>query len=140
MTIIAAIQTYLKTYTELDDNAPVWVDALGKVATEYAISPLPGTRIVEEYLNGASLREFPFSFSSSESTADELERVANVGFYEAFAQWLDEQSDAGNLPTLDAGMTAEKIESTGWGYLYQEGESGTGIYQIQCKLTYTQEA
>lgn len=140
MTIIAAIQTYLKTYTELDDNAPVWVDALGKVATEYAISPLPGTRIVEEYLNGASLREFPFSFSSSESTADELERVTNVGFYEAFAQWLDEQSDAGILPTLDAGMTAEKIESTGWGYLYQEGESGTGIYQIQCKLTYTQEA
>lgn len=140
MTIIAAIQTYLKTYTELDDNAPVWVDALGKVATEYAISPLPGTRIVETYLNGSSLREFPFSFSSSESTADELERVANVGFYEAFAQWLDEQSDAGTLPTLDAGMTAEKIESTGWGYLYQEGESGTGIYQIQCKLTYTQEA
>ena len=140
MTIITAIQTYLKTYTELDDNAPVWVDALGKVATEYAISPLPGTRIVEEYLNGSSLREFPFSFSSSESTADELERVANVGFYEAFAQWLDEQSNAGNLPTLDAGKTAEKIESTGWGYLYQEGESGTGIYQIQCKLTYTQEA
>lgn len=140
MTIIAAIQTYLKTYTELDDNAPVWVDALGKVATEYAISPLPGTRIVESYLNGSSLREFPFSFSSSESTADELERVANVGFYEAFAEWLDEQSDAGILPTLDAGKTAEKIEATGHGYLYQEGESGTGIYQIQCKLTYTQEA
>jgi len=139
MTIIESIKTYLATYTELQTNAPIWVDALGRVATEYGLAPLPGARIVETYINRKTVREFPFSFSSTESTADELERIANVGFYEAFAQWLDDQSEVGILPTLDAGKTAEKIESTGWGYLYQEGDSNTGIYQIQCKLTYEQE-
>jgi hypothetical protein len=138
-TVIESPKTYIATYTGLETGAPLWVDALGRVAVEYAISPLAGARIAESYIDGSTLREFPFSFSSAESTADELERIANIGFYEAFAQWLEDQSNSSELPTMGTGMTAEKIEATGWGYLFQEGESGTGIYQILCRLTYKQD-
>ena len=140
MSLIQSIQDYVKTYTSLKSGAPVWVGYLGETPTEYAIIPLPGARVVETYLNDKTLREYPFAFQSMESTADDLERLESQGFYEEFAEWLDEQTESGNLPNLGIGKTAESIESTGWGYLFVQGESQTGIYQVQCRLTYTQEA
>lgn len=140
MSIISAIKTYLKTYTGLKTNAPVWVDYLGPLPTEYAVIPLAGGRVLESYIDGSSLREYPFAFQSMESTADELERLETQGFYETFAEWLESQSELGILPTLASGKTAVDIMATGWGYLYEQGQSETGVYQIQCKLFYKQDA
>lgn len=140
MSVISAIQTYIKTYSSLVANAPVWVDYIGKEPTQYAISQLPGSRIVENFIDGSTTREFPFAFELVEFTSDDATRLENLGFFEAFAEWLESQTKAGTLPTLATGKTAEKIEALGWGYLLDEGESGTGVYQIQCKLTYSQVA
>jgi len=140
MSVITSVRSYLATYSGLTSGAPLWVNYLGQVPTEYAINPIAGERIVEEYVDGSSLREYPFAFQSTESTADNLERIETLDFYETFADWLTSQSDAGILPILESGKAAEKIEALGWGYLFNPGESGTGIYQIQCKLTYFQEA
>lgn len=139
MSIISSIKTYILTYTGLKSGAPVWVDFIGPKATEYAVAPIAGARVIEEYLNGSSLREFPFAFRSVESTADELERLENLGFYEDFAAWLDSQTLLGVFPTLASKKTAESIEATGWGYLYEQGNSDTGVYQVQCRLVYKQE-
>lgn len=139
MSMIESLRTYIATYTGLKEGKPLWVDHLGDTPTEYAIVPLAGTRVLERYLDGGSLREFTFAFQSTESTADNLERLENVGFYEAFADWLEAQTDAGILPTLATKKTAEKIEALGWGFLYEQGQSATGIYQIQCRLTYEQQ-
>lgn len=136
MSIIAAVQTYIKAYAGLDAGAPVWVDYLGSGPTQYAIIPLAGEKVIERYINGGSLREYPFALRSMEMTADDLERLENAGFFEAFAEWLEAQ-DA--LPALGAGKTATAIEAVGWGYLYEQGQSETGIYQIQCRLEYEQE-
>jgi len=139
MTIIESLKTYLADYSELKDDAPLWVDFLGPKPTEYTIIALAGPIIVGTYINGASEREYPFAFRSVESTADELERLETLGFYEEFAAWLESQTVAGEFPTLAAGQTPTKIKALGQGYLYQEGESNTGIYQVQCKLEYEQE-
>ena len=140
MTIISALKTYLKTYSGLKEDAPVWVDALGPTPTEYAIIPLSGDKVIKTYIDGSSERSFPFAFQSMESTADELERLENIGFYEAFAAWLESQTNSDILPSLGTGKTTLSIEALGWGYLYQEGESKTGVYQITCRLTYEQDA
>jgi hypothetical protein len=139
MTIIASIQEYLATYSGLKDNAPLWVDYLGPKPTEYAVIPLAGPKIIETYINLGSLRSYPFAFQSMESTADDLERLENSGFFEAFSDWLEAQTLAGTLPALAAGQTATIIEAIGWAYLYRQGESNTGVYQVQCKLTYEQD-
>ena len=139
-TVIGGLKTYLQTYTGLKANAPVWVDALGPNPTQYAIIPLPGERILESYIDGSSLREFPFAFQSMESTADELERLETSGFFEALADWFETQTTAGTLPTLKTGKTAISIEALGWAFLYEQGQSDKGIYQIQCKLVYEQSA
>lgn len=138
MSLISVVRDYIETYTGLAEDAPVWVEYLGSDPIQYAILPLAGDRVLEEYINGTSLRSWPFAFRSMESTADDLARLENNGFYEAFAEWLDEQTDAGELPTLENGKTAEAIEATGWGFLYEQGESDTGIYQVQCRLIYKQ--
>lgn len=137
--IISAIRDYIATYTELDANAPVWVDFVGPVPKEYSVMPIAGGRVLETYLNGSSTREYPFAFRSVESTADDLARLENSGFFETFADWLEEQTDAGNFPTMNEGQTPELIEALGWGYLYEEGNSDTGIYQVQCRLVYKQD-
>lgn len=140
MSLLSAVKTYLSTYNQLVAGAPVLVDFLGKEATQYAVIPLPGARILETHIDGGTVREFPFVIQSMESTADELERMENSGFYEALASWFDTQTNNNQLPALDAGQTATKIEATNWAFIFEQGESGTGIYQIQCRLEYDQQA
>ncbi len=137
MSMITAVHNFLLTYPPMADSL-IHVDALGGTPTEYAVIPVPGDRKKIQYLDGGSDREYPFLIQSVESTADELERIENSGFYEALADWLEEQTKAGNLPTLSAGKTAESIEAVSWGFVYEQGASNTGIYQITCVLKYEQ--
>lgn len=139
MAIIDDLKTFIATYSGLPAGAPLLVDVLGKEPSQYGIYPLPGPRIVSENILGGSEREYPFMIQSMESTADELVRMAINEFYEDFADWLESQTDAGTLPSLDSGKTATAIQALGWGYLSEFGESGTGVYQIQAKLTYDQD-
>ena len=138
MSIISAVRTYLASYTGLKTGAPLWVNYLGSEPTEYAIVPLPGPKVVATYLNGGSVREFPFAFQSMESTADDLERLESSGFYESLADWFESQTAIGTLPTLATKQTATAIEALSWAYLFEQGKSESGIYQVQCKLTYEQ--
>lgn len=140
MTIIGALRDYIKAYDELAENAPVWVNYLGDNPIEYAIIPLAGERVIESYIDGSATMAYPFAFQSAESTADNLERLESVGFYEAFADWLDTQTESESFPTLASGLTPIAIEALGWAYLYEQGESQTGIYQIQARLVYEKEA
>ncbi|MFH0957104.1 MAG: hypothetical protein V1897_00215 [Pseudomonadota bacterium] len=138
MSILGAVQTYIKTYGSLA-TSPVLIDFLGEKPDQYAIVSLPGNKIVEHYLDGGSVREFPFALQAMFSTADEEARLDNLGFFEAFADWLESQTLAGVLPTsLGTGRTAEKIEALGQAFLYEQGVSGRGIYSVQAKLTYSQ--
>ncbi len=139
MTVISALRTYIAAYSALPTGAPLWVDHLGKEPDQYAIVPLPGARKIEEYIDGGSLREFPFAFQAMLSTAAQAERLESNGFFEALAEWLDMQTLTGALPNLGTGKNATEINATSWGFLFEQGESETGIYQISCRLEYEQE-
>lgn len=139
MSTIESLRTYFASYTGLKTGAPLNVDFLGSDPTQYAIIPLAGEKIVKKYLNGNSLREFPFAFQSMESTADDLERMETNGFFEALSDWFETQTEAGSLPLLGGKKVAIGIEASGWAYLYEQGVSSTGIYQIQCRLIYEQQ-
>lgn len=140
MSLISALHTYLLTYPGWATGAPLLVDSIGNTPTQYGVFPLPSNPIVESYLDGSSLRQFAFALQSMEPIADDAARMAASEFYETFADWLESQTEAGVLPTLAAGKTAESIEALQSGFLFEFGESGTGIYQIQCKLIYSQDA
>ena len=137
--VLSSITTFVKGYSELKSGAPVWVNYLGENPIEYSIVPLPGTRIIEEYLNGSTFRAFPFAFQSVETTLDDLARLNTQSFFEAFAEWLRTMSEQGTFPVMDTGQKPFKIEALGWGVMFERGEDETGIYQIQCNLEYEQK-
>jgi len=140
MSIISGIQTFIKTCPSLE-NDKVMIDQSGPDTISYGIIPMPnGSIIVSENIDGSSTREYAFAFQTSAMTGDDAERLLNSEFQETFADWLETQSLAEILPTLGAKQTATKIEATDRGALFAQGESGTAIYQITCKLTYDQTA
>ena len=141
MSVVSATKSYFQSYIDAaDEDKPLWVNHLQAEPVNYAIVPLGGTRKVSEYIHGNSgEREFVFAFQSSRFTADEAERVGNLEFFETLAEWLDDQSDEDNLPSLPAGFAASAIEALSYGYLFEQGESETGVYQIQCRLEFSKQ-
>jgi len=140
MSIISSLKTYIATCPSLGTDPLLSINYLDQGKTNYSIVPLPGARIIETDLVGNTVREYPFAFQSMESTAAELERLENSGFYEDFADWLETQTLAEIFPSMGTGKTPTKIEATVGGSLYEQGNTDTGIYQIQCLLAYDQDA
>lgn len=141
MSVISAVRDYIRSYTELDDDAPVWTNYIGDGGViSYSIIPVTGERIVEEYINGSSSRAFSFAFQSVELTIDEATRMATQEFFEELAEWFRTQTEAGNFPNMDEGQTPYRIMATGWGTLIDLGQSQTGVYQISCRLEYEQSS
>lgn len=138
MNMIESIMTYLCTCPLLKDGA-LRVDYLGDVPTEYVVESVPTSGVVKQYADGGSLREYLFVFGSREYYGDDIiQNLENSGFYEKFAAWIKEQDDNGNYPDFEEGKTAQKIEVTTSGYLFDATENNAR-YQIQCRILYYQD-
>jgi len=137
--IVESLKTFIAECPALEEFATINVDELEANGPNYSIDSMPGARTLETDLAGNKTREYPFTLSSRKAAVDNLARIENNGFYEHFADWLEEQTDDDNLPDLGTNRIAESIEATSWGYLFGRDENDqTAIYQIICKLTYTQ--
>lgn len=141
MTILSSVRTFLATFTLLDGQT-ILIDHLDSEPITYSIVPVPGQRIISTDILGNTTRIFPFLLQTNKSTADDLERLETAGFHEALMDWFDQITDDQDFTNLvlDANKTPESIAAESWGYLYEQGESDTGIYQISCVLTYRQAA
>lgn len=135
MSVISAVKSFIATFPGLTSGKIIDVDNLDG-AEWYSISPTPSEPVLETYLNNVQNKQFTFAFRVSKLTMDDLRRLENNEFFEDLQTWLKTQSDAGNLPTMDTGQTPQKIEAISWGYLQQQGQSNTGVYQILCRLEY----
>ena len=125
MTIIEAIRTYLSDCPMLLNlGSRVKVDFLQEKGKSVSIEPLP--------VNPVAVK-FPYSDEAAMN-------VENSGFFEEFADWLEEQNDLDHLPDLGEGKQATKIEVTSNGYLFGiTQDMKYGRYQIQCRLLYEVE-
>lgn len=133
MSDIKAIQDFLLSYQSLEDNRPVWVEMLGEEPLSYTVFLVPGKRVQEDII-GKKTVSYPFGFGAVEVIADNSALLA-AEFYEEFADWLDEQTESGNLPTLDTGKTALSIEALDTATIIERAEK-TGVFQILCRLIY----
>ena len=80
------------------------------------------------------------SWASREYYSQErLQNIENSVFYENFSDWVEEQSQAGNLPELPEGMEAQELKVLSSGYLF-DGSMSNARYQIQLQLKYYKEA
>ena len=133
MSDIKAVQDFLLSYQSLEDDRPVWVEMLGEEPLSYTVFLVPGKQVEEDIIGNKTV-SYPFGFGAVEVIADNSALLA-AEFYEAFADWLDEQTESGNLPTLDTGKTAISIEALDTATIIERAEK-TGVFQILCKLVY----
>ena len=133
MSDIKAVQDFLLSYQSLEDDRPVWVEMLGEEPLSYTVFLVPGKQVEEDIIGNKTV-SYPFGFGAVEVIADNSALLA-AEFYEAFADWLEEQTESGNLPTLDTGKTAISIEALDTATIIERAEK-TGVFQILCKLIY----
>lgn len=137
-TIIKALRDYFLT-CPLMGKKKINIDFLPEKGMEYSIDTTPATGVLEEYIDGSSRRQYLFVIRSvNEYGSDVLQNIANSGFFERLADWLDTQTKAEIFPSLPTGKTPEKIEAQSTGYLFTISPEA-GKYQIQCRLVYLQE-
>ncbi|WP_461206925.1 chloramphenicol resistance protein [Clostridium sp. DL1XJH146] len=140
--IIDSVRKFIKTcpyLQKLDYAIRVNVDYLAKDISSYSIEEVPVNPIIKKYVNGSSKRQFTFIFTSRESYGpDVLQNIDNCGFYEDFANWMEEETDKGNLPVMEEKKDALELKATTTGYAFQT-DVDKARYQIQCRLTYLQK-
>lgn len=134
--IIEGVRAYLLRCPCLEEGV-IHVDYQGLTPVQYNLETLErGESLVKAYIDGTSLRQFIFRFSSTQwYGADVRLNLENSSFYEKFSSWLLEQNHRGNLPNLGAGKDALAIEPLSSGILYESGED-TAKYQITCQILY----
>ena len=141
MSIIGAIYEFIKTECPCLDTYydSIGVDFLDEDGTYYSIESVTTEPSIKRYLGGASVRQELFVFSSTDTYGDDVrQNLANLGFFEAFAAWLEKCTRDRHFPDLGEGREVEKIEALTSGYAYQTGIH-EAKYQIQCRIKYFQE-
>lgn len=133
--IIQAVTDYFCSCPLLKDGV-FRVDALGTSGIEYTIEPGTFDPIIQKFVDGSSIRQYQFSFGSREYySMDRIQNIQNSSFYEELAEWIEEQSRAGNLPELPEGMDAEELQILSPGYIF-DVTTKFARYQIPLRLIY----
>lgn len=135
MTILKTLQDFLLKYPgmELRPIAEVLTDHTAETAGSYALAPSGNGKTRTDVVGNRTF-ENNYVFYAREATLTETDRQENSDFLESLQEWLDEQNE--NLPELPGKYEAESIEVSN-GMLFDIGEDGTGLYQVQIKLTLT---
>ena len=137
--IIKSIRDYMSTLKCLEtfnNLIKVNVNYLDTEADTYSIEEVPIEPIVKKYVNGDSIRQYAFIFTSREPYgAEVLQNIDNSGFYEKLADEIERNNYSGILPKLEEGLEPILIEITSTGYAFAVTED-TAQFQIQLKLKY----
>lgn len=140
--IIEAIRDYIRTcpYLQEFEGAEgiikVNVDYLEGLSTTYSIEEVPVNPIIKTYVNGGSIRQFQFIFASREPYgADVLQNISNSGFYEDFANWIEQNNNNDVFPLLGDNYESQEIKVLSPGYAFQV-DVDKARYQIELRLKY----
>ena len=137
-TVTESIRNYIMDCPELKDGC-LLVDFLGDKAVEYTIEPVPCDPVVKKYTDGSCMKQFLFIFASREFFSEDVNLcLDNLGFYENFEAWIEQQNDEGILPELDGDREPFSLEIVTKGYAFS-AEADTARYQIQLRLLYEEE-
>lgn len=137
--IIESIREFIYTCPFLE-NRRVNVDYIG-TEMSYSVDPLPCTPVLATYVDGGKKKQYQFALTSNEEyDGDARVNIDNSSFYQHFEEWLEEQTEEGNLPELsNPKQAATGIETLNSGYIF-DTENKYALYQIECRLLYEQEA
>lgn len=137
--IIDSLRNYmrnLKCLETFNHAIRVNVNYLEENTDTYSIEEVPIEPILKKYVNGDSIRQYAFIFTSREPYGvDVLQNIDNSGFYEKLANEIEGNNDNDMFPVLDDGLEALEVEVTSTGYPFVVTDD-TAQYQINLRLKY----
>jgi len=137
--IISSLRDYIRKCPYLDtfNNAiRVNVNYLEPSPDTYSIEEIPIEPIVKAYVNGDTIRQYAFIFTSREPySVDVMQNIDNSGFYEQLASWIESNNDNDIFPILDMGLEPLEIKVASTGYAFAVTED-TAQFQIMLRLKY----
>lgn len=135
MKLIDYIRSLLRTCPLLE-NERINVDFLDAENGSYSVNTSPAAPIVKRFIDGSSIRQYVFTFSSAELYGEEIrQNLENAGFWEDFTEWIESV----DLPhTLETDQEPQKIEVLSSGYAFMT-DADSARYQIECRLLYKQK-
>lgn len=137
--IIDSLRNYMIKCPYLDNfnNAvKVNVNYLESNTDTYSIEEIPIKTIIKKYVNGDSVRQYAFIFTSREPyESDVLQNIDNSGFYEKFVEWIESNNNNEILPVLENNLEPLELKVTSTVYAFAVTED-TAQFQIQLKLKY----
>ena len=125
--LIECVRDFILTFPDLDENGCLYVDYLGDQAIEYSVETVPCDPVFKRYTDGGCMKQFLFLFASREYySADVIQCIENLSFYEDFSSWINQKNRSGELPDLDgrdpvSGFRCERDPRTGPVPLRAEG-------------------
>jgi hypothetical protein len=132
MTVMEAAKAYLQGFPGLEELA---LEDLGQDAGCACLWPIAGEPVMKTYLDGASKRQ--------QSAYVWVRRgyggAGETGRLENLAQWLEQQSRAGNLPALDGGKRCWCVQVVDSPRVEQVQEDGLLVDQVTVQIIYFQE-
>ena len=134
--IIESIREYIGNLDCISTfNTAINVNYLADDDNSFSIEEVPAQTIVKKYVDGSSIRQYQFIFTSKEPYSEEiLQNIDNSSFYEDFANEIEEKNSKGDLPLLD-NLEVRSIEVTSNPYCVRATED-KAIYQINLNLKY----
>ena len=134
--MIEKIREYFIENNIIDSKSRINVDFLGEKAEEFAIIPMPVNPILEQYVNGSSLRQFQFQLiSCNHYGADVMQNMANSTFYEKLYDLIESNNNKRVYPQIDG---IESIECLNNGAIV-DATTNTARYSIQMRINYYKE-
>lgn len=136
MSILKTLQDYLQEYNgmRMRPISEILTDITKEQIGSYALAPSGNGKTVTDIMGNRTF-ENNYVFYAKESVSDEVDRGENQDFLEDFSDWLEERAENEGLPVLGERYDVESIDISN-AMLFDIDEDGTGLYQVQIKLTF----
>lgn len=136
--MIDSVRDFMKScplLSEIDVN----INYLNESAVSGAVENVSAQPVIKMYTDGGTMRQMLFTVSLRQAFGQEdAANGAAVSKLEQVSDWIETQSNAGILPSLEGKRSpvSLEIEKSGW---LEDKTTDTAKYQLQCRLVYYQE-
>lgn len=132
---ITKLRNYLfGVIAEINENyKQINADFLSNDINNYSLDKIPTESEVESWIIGGTLHKDVFSFRSRMAySADVINNIENIGFYELFEKIIRQRNNSNNLPDIEG---IESIKCLNCGTL-NNATTQTAEFDIQIQIEY----
>ena len=123
-----------------DGDVAFSIEYLGADAdqVQFSLEGTPTATVIDQFFLGSRRAKNYVLASRMTYSQDNIQQAANSSFWDDFADWVETQTSAQNLPKLAGDKKAEAVVCLSPGYILNQ-DANTCRFQIQLQLQYYQE-